>query len=216
MEKSTCSVDDCVSPGTTRGLCSKHYSRLRRHGDVNFEKGYGPAKTDPMVRFWAKVNKDGPLIESRPDLGPCWLWTAATTYGYGAFGEGGRHDRRGWGAHRFAYVRLVGAVPDGLSLDHLCHTYAVGCVGGNRCLHRRCVNPDHLEPVTQLENVVRGQSIANDWAGRTHCDYGHEFMPENTYQLPASSGSGRRCRICQRRRNNESLQRARDRKRQEA
>src|SRR5687767_3489091 len=54
---------------------------------------------DPLVRFWAKVNKNGPIPEHRPDLGPCWLWTAALTKGYGQFRLNGRMVY----AYTFAY-----------------------------------------------------------------------------------------------------------------
>lgn len=67
----------------------------------------------------------------------CLEWTAGTcNTGYGRYGRRSR-------AHRFAYERLVGAVPDGMELDHLCR-------------NRRCVRPDHLQPVTHTENIRRG------------------------------------------------------------
>ena len=70
----------------------------------------------------------------------CWLWTASLgTYGYGSVRFGGQSR----GAHRFVYEALVGPVPDGLDLDHLCR-------------NRACVNPDHLEPVTRRVNALRG------------------------------------------------------------
>jgi len=85
-------------------------------------------------RFWDKV-------QAEPNTG-CWLWDANTTRGgYGHFKVSGRMVY----AHRLAYEKLVGPIPDGLSLDHLCR------VPG-------CVNPDHLEPVTHAENVRRGDS----------------------------------------------------------
>ena len=87
-------------------------------------------------RFWAKVVND-------TETG-CWLWSGATTTGYGRF-----HLAMGLPlvvAHRFAYETLVGPVPAGLDLDHLCRV-------------RRCVNPAHLEPVTRRENLMRGDTI---------------------------------------------------------
>lgn len=83
-------------------------------------------------RFWAKVDR-------RSDA-ECWLWLAATAgAGYGQFGANGKSVR----AHRYAYEALVGPIPDGLEIDHLCNI-------------RLCVNPGHMEPVTHAENVRRG------------------------------------------------------------
>ncbi len=87
-------------------------------------------------RFWVKVDV----------LGDCWLWAAGLDgHGYGQFRVGSRTDgtRRMVRAHRWAYEHLVGVIPDGLDLDHLCRT-------------PRCVNPAHLEPVTNRENSRRG------------------------------------------------------------
>lgn len=85
-------------------------------------------------RFWSKVDRDG-----GPDC--CWPWLAARANGYGKFYVDGRMVR----AHRFAYELLVGPIPEGLVLDHLCAVTF-------------CVNPAHLEPVTQRENARRGDA----------------------------------------------------------
>ena len=88
-------------------------------------------------RFWPKVEFTG----------FCWNWTAGTSAkGYGCFRLGG-HDGKRTSAHRVAYELLVGPIPDGLELDHLCR-------------NRRCVNPDHLEPVTGDENKRRSPAMA--------------------------------------------------------
>lgn len=114
------------------------------------------------VRFWSKVS----IAETG-----CWLWTAATdSSGYGCFGV----NRRVCTAHRVSYEAFKGQVPDGLQLDHLCRVI-------------RCVNPDHLEPVTGLVNMQRR------FASYTRCAKGHEFSSDNTY----IRASGRRdCRAC--------------------
>lgn len=129
-------------------------------------------------RFWPKVSKDAD---------GCWLWTACLNKaGYGKIGAGG--GKTGWRlAHRVSYEMRHGPVPDGLELDHLCRV-------------RRCVNPDHLEPVTQRVNLMRGVSPPAQCARKTHCDYGHEFTPENTYIW---RNKMRQCRICRDRRNRE-------------
>ena len=95
-------------------------------------------------------------------------------------------------AHRFVYQLLVGPIPDGLVLDHLCHNDDPKCPGGVTCPHRACVYPSHLEPVTQAKNSQREK------AQRTHCPQGHPYAGWNLilYQ-------GRRyCRACTYRRTN--------------
>lgn len=131
-------------------------------------------------RFWSKVDKAGP--------GGCWLWTAGTfRHGYGQFMT---VKPKKVSAHRWAYEALVGPIPDGLVLDHLCRTPA-------------CVNPAHLEPVTTAENTRRGVApkILNSTEGR--CMAGHPRTPENLYVHP---GSGQQdCRACARARERERL-----------
>lgn len=138
------------------------------------------------ARFWAKVDRTG---------GPaaCWPWTAyRTRSGYGRFNLGGKRIDT---AHRVAYVLLRGPVPEGLQLDHLCRV-------------RHCVNPAHLEPVTQRENLLRGATVPARYATRTRCVNGHEFTPENT--APGRTPGQRRCRACDR----ERMRRYRSRQRE--
>jgi HNH endonuclease len=136
---------------------------------------YGPKPRPELERFWSKVR----II---PDC--CWEWTARDNgVGYGMFMlTSPRPNVKSVLAHRYAYELLVGPIPEGLQLDHLCR-------------NRRCVNPDHLEPVTNRENVLRGTSIFAREAALTHCLRGHPFDEENTY-LPARGG--RQCRACRR------------------
>jgi HNH endonuclease len=115
----------------------------------------------------------------------CWDWTGGITgNGYGYIYLDGRGTPR-VAAHRVAYELLVGPIPPGLQIDHLCR-------------NRRCVNPLHLEVVTQTENVRRG---ANHWRNLTHCKYGHP--------LDGWSAGRRYCRECTRRRNREHMRRVR-------
>jgi hypothetical protein len=137
-----------------------------------------------QVRFWAKVDLRG--------KDECWMWLASKCNGYGQFAA--PSVRRGpLRAHRVAYTLLIGPIPDGLTLDHLCHDPKT-CEGGPTCPHRACVNPDHMDPVTLGVNVMRGQTIAATNAAKTHCDRGHEFTRENT--MLARKGKRRNCRTC--------------------
>lgn len=138
-----------------------------------------PLYVEPEIRFWAKVDKNGPLPSNRPDLGPCWIWKGhVKPNGYGQFSLGSLGNYGKPNAHVFAYQILCGAIPEGLELDHLCRL-------------PRCVNPFHLEPVTHSENIRRGW-----WAlhkPKTHCSFGHPYTPENTYYR---TDGKKECRIC--------------------
>lgn len=108
--------------------------------------------------------------------GDCWEWNACKDVaGYGrVYSEG-----NGRLAHRVTYTLLVGPIPEGLVIDHLCRNPA-------------CVNPEHLEPVTDAVNLDRGMGRVIRRAA-THCKHGHERTPENVYEHPDGS---RCCRIC--------------------
>jgi len=116
------------------------------------------------------------FVSPEPNTG-CWLWLSGhDADGYAQFfeGRGPGFEQR---AHRFAYKHFVGPIPDGLVLDHLCR-------------NRGCVNPKHLEPVTNRENILRGHNPLRD---RTHCLAGHPFDEANTYR---PKEGGRKCRRC--------------------
>ncbi len=108
-------------------------------------------------------------------VGDCLMWTGGRRGGYGRF----RVDGRIVSAHRWLYEQLVGTIPAGLVVDHLCR-------------HPACVNPEHLEPVTQRENVLRGEGVGARHARKTHCPQGHEYTDENTYTWNRQ----RFCRAC--------------------
>lgn len=127
-------------------------------------------------RFWAKVDFGGPdgyHYLTGANLGPCWVWDAATDEGgYGMFWVGGRTHR----AHRIAFELEHGPVPEGVELDHLCRVHP-------------CVR--HTEAVTHAENVRRGEGGAHH-AVKTHCPAGHEYAGDN---LRIYRGR-RNCRAC--------------------
>jgi hypothetical protein len=128
------------------------------------------------------------LAAVTPGWGGCILRTEGIDRdGYSLIRESGGKTRR---AHRVAYELLVGPIGAGLQLDHGCHTRDLNCPGGVDCLHRRCINPHHLEPVTSRENTVRGGN-----SRKTHCANGHEFSAENTH---VELRGTRACRACNR------------------
>jgi hypothetical protein len=163
-------------------FCSQECARRFRTGEdgtcfraVALPMFDGNKQPQWAIRFWAKVQED----ESG-----CWLWQASVgSHGYGQFNCRGRGFQQRL-AHRLAYELLVGLILEGLTLDHLCRV-------------RRCINPDHLEPVTLAENKRRGMSPSAVNARKTHCKRGHALTSDN---LVLRSRPGRECLICARNR----------------
>lgn len=126
-------------------------------------------------------------VEVQPN--GCWWWTGPLGWGgYGTF----YMDSKWFRVHRASYILHKGEIPPGLEIDHTCHKKGE-CPGGVTCPHRKCVNPDHLEPVTKIENIRRGNGNEAKKT-KTHCVHGHEFTTENT--KTNSGGKGRACREC--------------------
>lgn len=117
--------------------------------------------------------------------GTCWIWQGSNDGRYGfTYVETINGKEKKTSAHRAVYQALVGEIPEGLVIDHLC---------GNKM----CVNPEHLEPVTQQENLMRSESnVARINSLKTHCINGHEFTPENTYRRKDRPRATRECREC--------------------
>lgn len=128
--------------------------------------------TRSRASFWSNVDRKGDS--------ECWPWkNVPRSDGYGTYGTNPARA-----AHRVAYELAKGPIPDGLVIDHLCR-------------NRICVNPDHLEPVTQRTNVLRSP-LTMPYVNRakTHCPEGHPYSPENTYLRRRGGGVKRECRTC--------------------
>jgi hypothetical protein len=123
-------------------------------------------------RFWSKVEKTS----------SCWLWRGATNAsGYGLSWDPTR--QRPKRAHRVSYELSVGPIPEGLVLDHLCRNPS-------------CVNPAHLEPVTDRENILRGTGASAQNARKTHCPKGHPLEGDNLYRRPNQVSGRGQCLAC--------------------
>lgn len=123
-------------------------------------------------------------VFSKVAMGPngCIVYTGyVTPEGYGQVAD----NRTTYRAHRLAYAQMVGPIPDGLQLDHLCR-------------NRRCINPNHLEPVTARVNTLRGETRAARNLAKTHCPKGTPLIEGN---IVKTKTSGRSCLICSRERN---------------
>lgn len=116
------------------------------------------------------------FVSDQPVAGPCWVWTGSIhrAKGYGQSHYGGKK----WLIHRLTYSLLVGPIPDGLEIDHLCRV-------------RHCCNPGHLEPVTSAVNQQRGK-----YAHQTHCKRGHPLTGWNLIEKRGPSCGKRQCRTC--------------------
>lgn len=165
----TCSIDGCERDAVARTWCDAHYKRWQSYGHPTY---LPPRSRSALWRFLDKVevNESG-----------CWEWQAyRDRNGYGNFTP--RHAQT-TKAYRWAYEHWKGPIPDGLVIDHLCRNPG-------------CVNPAHLEAVTNRENILRGIGPSAIHAKKTHCIHGHEYTEENTYFHRGRNQ--RQCRACRR------------------
>ena len=151
----------CTHTDKRRGV-SKGQPRRFIHGHTR--------RRDAIERFWEKVC----ITET------CWLWIGAKNRrGYGAFHLGTNLNKE---AHRFAYETLIGDVPIGKELDHLCRNPS-------------CIKTEHLEPVVHFTNVQRGDSPPSHNIKKSHCPRGHPYDLTNTFW---TRRGGRMCKECNR------------------
>lgn len=160
----TCEVTGCQRPMFVKvhRLCRPHYRRLREYGDPTAGTRMRPLDFESRLAAFV-------------DVGDCWVWNGALTQtGYGNVALPGRRTTK---AHRWVWENLVGPIPDGLELDHL-------------CLVTLCVNPDHLEPVTPEVNRQRRWTARTQW-----CKRGHDMRDPANLQI--TRRGTRQCRACQ-------------------
>ena len=132
-------------------------------------------EASPAIPAWTYEHRLMNRVEV--DDNGCWLWTGPLNpAGYGGTV---RAWGKGWLPHRLAYTVMVGRIAPEMQIDHLCRV-------------RNCINPGHLEQVTQAENLRR------QGAAVKRCPRNHEYTPENTY---ITSQGGRSCRECTRQAN---------------
>lgn len=149
MTDRICSIEGCERKVLCRGWCTKHYERWRRHGNPTVMTTFAGAPIED--RLWSRVNKTE----------TCWLWTGPVdSWGYGLLKMSGKSLR----AHRVSYELSHAPIPDGLMIDHVCHT-------------PRCVRPNHLRLATAKQNSENMQSARrNSKSGvrgvtrKTDCD----------------------------------------------
>lgn len=226
MPERTCSIDGCEEPRKTRGFCASHYARWKRHGDDMSREPIRYPRTDlcsvadclrPVEGYGHchvhryRVKRYGDPETVKVDWNTdrrfranyieapsgCWIWLGR---------DGNQFGHRRWTVqgkrvlvHRWAYERFVGPIPNGLTIDHLCRV-------------PRCVNPMHLQPVTQWRNVWRAQwSPPARNSRKTHCKRGHPLSGPNL-QIRSNKGRpARQCRTCTNRRAQEYQERVRRR-----
>lgn len=130
-----------------------------------------PIISTEHYRFWSKVGQG---------RNGCWEWLAHTHHGYGRFKT---YSGKNYFAHRYAWMEVKGALPPyqhgGIEFDHICK-------------NRSCVNPEHLELVTNRENTLRSDNPASLNAKKVYCVNGHKFTEETIYKWKGK----RICKIC--------------------
>lgn len=132
-----------------------------------------------------KPNTIDTFFEKTVKTPTCWIWKGSiNAYGYGVFSLNKKMNM----AHRFSWELVNGKIPKELQIDHVCKV-------------RNCVNSKHMELVTLIENVMRGESLAAKNARKTHCKNCHPFNAVKSFD------NARFCTICENTRRREKYAR---------
>lgn len=167
MQESICSFDLCGRPVKAKGLCASHHrQQLRGKPLTAIPEGFYTWDSS-----WESLRQKIEHYLDKNDPSGCWIWTRTKSNGYGHVRWGGKMRS----VHRAYLAELGYRIPDGLVIDHLCRNHS-------------CANPDHLEIVTDRENILRGVGRAAENAAKTLCIRGHEFTE--------TEKRGRFCREC--------------------
>lgn len=171
-------MEHCVNPG---------------HWELSQRSGRKPKSIGERILQLVEIDK----------VSGCWRWI-------------GRLDEKGYAritirngtscrpklAHRLSYEAFVGPIPETLDLDHQCHTSA--CPGGRACIHRRCVNPNHLKPADRSENLGRGSGVGKvgraaatkKQRAKKRCKHGHVYTADSLGLYESGTRKFRYCKIC--------------------
>jgi hypothetical protein len=136
MANRTCSIDNCGKKHFGRGYCSGHYYKWNKYGD-------------PLAGAVQYATPEESFAARTSFKGECLVWTAALSNGYGVISVGNDDQML---AHRYAWERANGPIPDGLFIDHRCH-------------NRACVTVEHLRLATSKQNNENRGTLRNTASG---------------------------------------------------
>lgn len=159
-KRSVCKIDGCDRFVNGHGLCSTHYSRVRLHGNPQADVPVNKARKTPEESFSARTKWSG----------DCLIWTGSKSPGgYGRIYFGGR----GFQAHRYAWERAQGPIPEGMLVDHI-------------CWNRACVNVEHLRLATFAENAIYQETVSSSTG------YKNVYRDGDGYQVHLQWSGGER------------------------
>lgn len=166
-----CLINNCDREIHAKKMCEMHYRRVLRGKDV----GSNEPQREPR-NFNTKSDEER-FFDFVDKRGGCWIWNGAqTSAGYSQF----QVNKRTVYGHRWSYKHFVGEIKKGLTVDHICRI-------------RSCVNPKHLEAVTNKENILRGIAPSAINSRKTHCVHGHKLSSDNIYN---NKNGHRVCKTC--------------------